>query len=52
MSKELNNLLKQAYIQYKDFKDPPVPIHEIKAYLKLEGIEIDSENSMKGNDSK
>ena len=27
MSKELNDLLKQAYNKYKDVPNPPVPIH-------------------------
>jgi hypothetical protein len=41
MDEELNKLLKQAYDQYKDVKNPPVPIEEIKEYLELEGIEIE-----------
>lgn len=40
MSKELNKILKQAYDQFKDVSNPPVPIEEIKAYLKIEGIEL------------
>lgn len=44
MSKELNSILKEAYDQYKDVSNPPVPIKEIKEYLELEGIEVDVEN--------
>ncbi len=41
MSFELNILLKQAYYRYKECKNPPVPLHAIKEYLKLEGIDLD-----------
>lgn len=44
MSKELNDLLEKAYIEFKDVPNPPVPIKEIKEYLELEGIEVDVEN--------
>lgn len=42
MSKELNDLLKKAYNEYRDVPNPPVPIKEIKEYLELKEIEVNS----------
>ncbi len=44
MDKELNKLLKRAYDLYKDVEYPPVPIPEIKEFLTMEGIDLNSKN--------
>lgn len=40
MSNELNDVLLDAYKQWKDNEDPPVPIPEIKAFLESEGVSL------------
>lgn len=40
MSEEFKTLLKKTYEQYKDHKNPPVPIAEIKEFLEIEGVEL------------
>ena len=41
MSEELNILLKQAYYNWKDDPDPPIPLESIKKYLKLECVDLE-----------
>ncbi len=43
MLRKLDKKLKAIYNQYKDQKNPPVPINTIKKYLELEGIPLDEE---------
>ena len=43
MLKKLDKKLKAIYDQYKDQKNPPVPVKKIKKFLELEGIQLDEE---------
>lgn len=45
MSKEFKNLLKKTYLQFKDHKNPPVPLLEIKEYLELEGVNLEDNDN-------
>ena len=38
--------LKDIYQTYKDDKNPPVPIKEIKEYLELSGIKVDEDDNL------
>ncbi len=40
----LNDKLKDIYQTYKDEKNPPVPVKEIKEYLKLFGVELEEDD--------
>lgn len=44
MSKEFNMILINAYNEYRDHPDPPVPLELIKEYLEDEGINVDENN--------
>lgn len=46
MSNEFNDLLQQVYNQYKGYKNPPIPLLEIKEYLELEGVNLEEINIM------
>lgn len=41
MSDTLIDVMKRAYHTFKDYDNPPVPIDDIKEYLKLEGVQLD-----------
>jgi len=41
LSKELNNLLKEAYYRWLDDTNPPIPLKTIKQYLELDGEGVD-----------
>jgi hypothetical protein len=43
MLKILDKKLKDIYYEYKDRKNPPVPVKTIKKYLELEGVPLDEE---------
>lgn len=45
MSKEFNAVLINAYNEYRDHPDPPVPLKLIKEYLEDEGISVDENKS-------
>ena len=40
---KLDKKLKAIYIQYKDQKNPPVPVKKIKKFLELEGVSLDED---------
>ena len=42
----LNEKLKDIYKAYKDEKNPPVPVKEIKEYLKLSGVELEEDDTI------
>lgn len=48
MSDEFNTFLKNAYRQFKDDPDPPIPLELIKDYLKDEGITVDENGNCEG----
>ena len=41
---KLDKKLKAIYYQYKDKKNPPVPIKKIKKFLELEGVPLDEDD--------
>jgi hypothetical protein len=43
MLKKLDKKLKAIYDQYKDQKNPPVPVKKIKKFLELEGVPLDED---------
>ena len=43
MLRILDKKLKAIYYQYKDQKNPPVPVKKIKKFLELEGVPLDEE---------
>jgi hypothetical protein len=43
MSNEFNKVLKNAYYQFKDYLDPPIPLELIKSYLEDEGIQLEED---------
>jgi ABC-type uncharacterized transport system substrate-binding protein len=45
MVMKLTDKLKDIYKLYKDEKNPPVPIKEIKEYLKLSGVELEEDDT-------
>jgi hypothetical protein len=47
MSEEFNTFLKNAYHQFKDDPDPPIPLELIKSYLEDEGIKVEEMAIMK-----
>ncbi|BDZ67934.1 hypothetical protein [Methanobacterium ferruginis] len=42
MSEEFNTVLKNAYNQFRDHPDPPIPLELIKDFLHDEGIQVGS----------
>ena len=46
MVMRLNEKLKDIYKAYKDEKNPPVPVKEIKEYLKLSGVELEEDDTI------
>lgn len=41
----LNDKLKDIYMTYKDDINPPVPVNDIKEYLRLEGVFLEDNNA-------
>lgn len=37
----LNDKLKDIYMTYKNYDNPPVPLNAIREYLELVGISVD-----------
>jgi hypothetical protein len=44
MSKEFNTVLMNAYNQFRDHPDPPIPLELIKDYLKDEGLLVEEQD--------
>lgn len=44
MLRKLDKKLKAIYNQYKNQKNPPVPVKTIKKQLELEGVKMDDED--------
>ncbi len=43
MQKWFDEKLEEIYYEFKDMKNPPVPIETIREYLILEGFPLDDE---------